>query len=427
MKVAPIFNGRHTIIMYETMKKFILLGITSLLAACSGRQSVTVTVSNPIGIDRTEEMIEISADYVFTTLNLGEMSEIVIYDNKAAEIPYQLTHDNKIVFPVSVDSCGTSTYTIQEGVPSIINTVVSGKQYPERLDDIAWENDKSGYRLYGPALFNTGNELYGYDIFTKNISELVLEERYGRELDPNIRLQLKELNDAGKKDEADSLYNWMSYHINHGDGMDAYDVGPTLGAGAAALMTDSVNMVYPKSYDTFEILDNGPLRFSMKLTYLPRVVNEDSCVVETRYIQLDRGSYLNKTTVKFDGLTKSTPLAAGSVIHSQNSEGYEYSADEGYIAYCDSTNNPSAGHGVIYVGLVFPKRLSYVKPVMFDKPAGSALGHVLGVSEYNPEESFVYYWGSGWSFAGLPELSDWTREMVIKAAQVRAPLIVDIK
>ena len=420
MKVALKF-------IYKTMKKFIFVSISIILVACSDPQSVTVTVSNPIGIDRTNEMIEISADYVFSKLNIADTSEIVIYDERAVEIAYQVTYDNKIVFPVSVDSCGTSTYTLQEGVPSIINTLVSGRQYPERLDDIAWENDKAGYRLYGPALFNTGNELYGYDIFTKNIPDLVLEDRYARELDPETRLEMKELSDAGKKAEADSLYNWISYHVNHGDGMDAYDVGPTLGGGAAALMTDSVNMVYPKSYDIFEILDNGPIRFTMKLTYFPREVKGDSHVVETRFIQLDLGSYLNKTTVRFEGLSESTPIAAGSVIHSQNPKGYEYSAEEGYIAYCDSTNNPSAGHGVIYVGLVFPKRLSYVKPVMFDKPAGSALGHVLGVSEYNPEESFVYYWGSGWSFAGLPESEDWTKEMKKKSAQVKNPLIVDVK
>ena len=52
----------------------------------------------------------------------------------------------------------------------------------------------------------------------------------------------------------------ISYHIDHGNGMDCYAVGPTLGGGTAALMPDSA-IVYPYCYKDYEILDNGPLRF----------------------------------------------------------------------------------------------------------------------------------------------------------------------
>ncbi len=83
--------------------------------------------------------------------------------------------------------------------------------------------------------------------------------------------------------------------------MDCYAVGPTLGCGTAALM-DGDEIIYPWCYSTYEILDNGPLRFTVKLEFTPMVVRGDSSVVETRVISLDAGSYLNKTVISYTNL-----------------------------------------------------------------------------------------------------------------------------
>ena len=115
---------------------------------------------------------------------------------------------------------------------------------------------------------------------------------------------------------ADELYKSVSYHVDHGNGLDCYKVGPTLGGGTAALMVNDT-IVYPYCYKTFEVLDNGPLRFTVKLTYNPLIVNGDS-VVETRLISLDAGSQLNKTVVTYDNLKETTPVVAGIVLHDSN-------------------------------------------------------------------------------------------------------------
>lgn len=45
------------------------------------------------------------------------------------------------------------------------------KLYPERLDDIVIENDRTGYRFYGPALQRKGERGYGIeDVTFRNIS-----------------------------------------------------------------------------------------------------------------------------------------------------------------------------------------------------------------------------------------------------------------
>ena len=319
-----------------------------LLAGCSKSESVTVTISNPLGMDRAGEMVEVPVDDIYKQLNLSDTAQFVIYDEKAQEVPYQLTYDDKVIFPVSIASNASVNYTIQQGTPALVNAVVYGRYYPERLDDIAWENDRAAYRAYGPALQKSGEKAYGYDVFTKSVEDLVVEDRYAMELDSMAWVKIHALREEGKKAAADSLQRTISYHVDHGNGMDCYAVGPTLGGGTAALMPDSA-IVYPYCYKDYEILDNGPLRFTVKLVFNPLVVKNDSNVIETRIIQLDKGSQLNKTTVTYDYLTQATPVAAGLVLHAANPKGYAYDASAGYISYADPTTEPNSEIGRAHV------------------------------------------------------------------------------
>lgn len=396
-----------------------------LLAGCSKSESITVTISNPLDMERSGEMVEVSVDDIYKQLNLADTAQFVIYDEKAQEVPYQLTYDDKVIFPVSIMSNASVNYTIQQGTPSIVNAVVYGRYYPERLDDIAWENDRAAYRAYGPALQKSGEKAYGYDVFTKSVEDLVVEDRYAMELDSMAWAQINALREAGKKEAADSLQRTISYHVDHGNGMDCYAVGPTLGGGTSALMPDST-LVYPYCYKDYEILDNGPLRFTVKLVFNPLVVKNDSNVIETRIIQLDKGSQLNKTTVTYDYLTQATPVAAGLVLHAANPKGYVCDASAGYISYADPTTEPNSDNGIVYVGAVFPEAVQ-TRVQLFDKPVGDALGHVLGICNYESGNEFVYYWGSGWSKYGFAKADDWNNYLKEYAQKVRNPLTVTIQ
>lgn len=408
------------------MKKlFISAAVVAMLVSCSQEKGVTVSVSNPLKIDRVEEIVEISAEDVLGKLKLDETAELIIVDENNTEVPYQLTADNKIIFPATVKAQATASYSITKGQPSHVNTLVYGHQYPERLDDIAWENDKSAYRVYGPAFQKRGDKGFGYDVLTKSVSELVVEDRYAMELDKDARAMIKQLREEGKKAEADSLANAISYHIDHGNGMDCYAVGPTLGGGTAALMPDSV-IVYPYCYKDFEILDNGPLRFTVKLEFNPLTIDGDTTVVETRLIQLDKGSHLNKTTVSYTSLKKDYPLGVGLVLHEAHPDRYSMDKEGGYIAYADPTTNFKAGNGVIYVGAVFPNTLEQAKVQLFEKPVSGALGHVMGINTYQPGDEFEYYWGSAWSKCGFDD-EKWNSYLEEYAKKVRNPLSVTVK
>ena len=161
------------------MRKLVTSAVVLAIAVVSCKQESTmqVSVSNTLPLERIEEMVEISAEEVYKKLNLADSSEFIIVDENNLEVPYQITYDNKVIFPVSISGESTLLYNIVKGNPAPVNTLVYGRQYPERLDDIAWENDKSAYRVYGPALQASGERGFGYDILTKSVSELVVEDR----------------------------------------------------------------------------------------------------------------------------------------------------------------------------------------------------------------------------------------------------------
>lgn len=391
-----------------------LLGIGSLTGCAS--DDPTLTVSNPSDIDRTDEMVSFS--YPELEAQHGWMEKgFRIQDAKGEEVPYQRLANQQVIFPVSLPAHGKAVYKVVPGIPAPVQSIACGRHYPERLDDIAWENDRSGYRAYGPALQRTGEKAYGYDILVKNVKEPVLEQRYAMELDSVARAQIAAWYKAGEKTKADSLARAISYHVDHGNGMDCYNVGPTLGGGTAALWVDST-IVYPYCYQDYEIIDNGPLRFTVRLTFPPMTVGKDTNVVETRLITLDAGSHLNRTEVTYEHLSQPTEVVAGIVIHAENPDGYRYDQAKRYLAYEDSTNNTRAGNGLIYVGIVFADSL---------QEACVDNGHVLGFSTYQPGTPFCYYWGSGWSKADIPTMEAWCDYLTHYARCIAQPLQLQIK
>ncbi len=411
------------------MKKiFSFISLLALLTECGLQKSAdfVVTVSNDQDFDRIEEMVEVPISDIVKKVQLIDEEQYIILDAEGNQVPYQITFDDKLLFPATVQAKGEATYTVTVGEPVEAEQLVYGRHYPERVDDIAWENDRTAYRTYGPALQARGERAFGYDAWVKRVPGLVVEQRYATELNEEIREQIRQLKKARKFAEADELFHSISYHVDHGNGHDCYKVGPTLGCGTAALLNGDA-IVYPYCWKEFEILENGPLRFTVKLTYNPLTVGSNEGVVETRVISLAKGSQLNKTVVSFEGLNQATPVATGLVIHPENPEAYVLEGEKGYIAYADLTDNVDNDNGVIYVGAVMPEKVKEAKAAMFaEKEAKErgASGHVLAISNYKPGSEYTYYWGSGWSKYGFDSMEAWTDYLNRYAQSVRNPLQV---
>ncbi len=394
--------------------------------ACNDSKTVTVTVTNPLAMERSNEMVEVSMETITNRLGLADTAQIVVLDADGQQVPYQITYDGKVIFPATIAANGAATYTIQTGTPEAFDVKACGKCYPERMDDMAWENDLVAFRAYGPALQAKGERGFGYDLFTKyNTTEPILEAMYAKELNKETRAKIAELKKTDPKAAAE-LSRERSYHIDHGYGMDCYAVGPTLGAGVAALMVND-SIIYPWCYKNQEILDNGPLRFTVKLEFTPLTVKGDSTVVETRLITLDAGSHLNRTAVSYSNLKETLPIVAGIVLHEPDGAVVADAAN-GYITYVDPTTGPD--NGKIFMGAAVPTVVKDAKNVLFSeqekKERNNADGHVLAVSDYEPGSEYVYYWGFAWDKADIKTADAWNRYMADFAQKVRNPLTIKV-
>ena len=357
--------------------------------------------------------------------------DIIVMDADGKETPSQITWDGKLIFQVGVAGKGKSVYYAQKGTPQSYEVKTKGRLFVERQDEFGWENDKVAYRVYGHG------GAVGYDLFNKSTSDLMLDYWYASEQNQEMRSVSKQLSERGYQDLADQVYNAFCYHIDHGKGMDCYTVGPTLGGGANALLNKDGSLFMPQCYKSFEILDNGPLRFTVRFTYPAQDFNGEK-VVETRTISLDAGSHFNRVVVVYQGLSQPTQMAAGTVVHKSNPTAYVLSPENGYLGYEDlgdaSVYNVKYRDelvrqmGKIYIGLLFPEKA--INTSYQQRENGVATGHILATMQYKPGTSYVYYFGSGWDKnpnTGFHSLTDWEAHLNQSAMSVRNPLGVKLK
>ena len=247
----------------------------------------------------------------------------------------------------------------------------------------------------------------------------MVEKRYFVE-DTNkpIIAELKKTN----PEAAAALNMRTSYHFDHGNGLDCYKVGPTLGCGTPALM-DGKELIYPYCYKEYELLDNGPLRFTVRLTYNPTKVKGDE-VVEHRILSLDKGSNFNKMTVWYEGLSQPATLASGVVLHSEDLEHVTLGKD--YVMYADPTDNPKNQNFQIYVAALFPNGVDKTEKVMFDKPFSGNAGHALGIlNNYQNNQKYTYYFGSAWSKYDCRNMQEWQVRINTCLTNLQNPLTIE--
>ena len=83
------------------MKKIFILAAIALMgfASCAdSKQSMTVTVTNPLALERTGEMVEVPMSDVTAKLQLADTAQIVVLGEDGQQVPYQVTYDEKVVF-----------------------------------------------------------------------------------------------------------------------------------------------------------------------------------------------------------------------------------------------------------------------------------------------------------------------------------------
>ncbi len=412
------------------MKTFLisaaLLAVSSVYAA----KKVEIMVQNPTNTARFFEVVEVPMKTI--SMVMGD-NDFIITDADGREMPLQVTSKNTVLFQASVGRKKTSTYYAVKGTPTLSECKVMGRLFTERQDEFGWENDRVAYRVYGHGA------AVGYDVFNKSTSTLMLDYWYASEQDQEMRSVSKKLRERGQTDLADQLYNAFSYHIDHGQGMDCYTVGPTLGAGANALVNPNGKLCMPKCYKSYEILEDGLLRFSVRFTY-PEVEYKGRNIYEVRTITIDAGSSFCRVDVRYMLLKAgiAATMASGVVVHQSNPTAFVLNKDAAYLGYEDLGDASVYGEryraelakqmGKIYVGTVYPQP---VKDIIYEEgKTGIANGHILALSRVWPYEDYTYYFGSAWSKneeIGIRSLRDWEAALSRQANIVRHPLQVSVR
>lgn len=379
-----------------------------LLAACErvryldakANGKMEVKVSNATNLNR-QDVIELDAKQVYQKLGIGGGRQFIVKNADNVEIPYQITSDGKVLIQAFVRPMASTTYTVSVGKPKDYRLDCNGRIYPNREEDLAWENDKNAWRLYGPKMVGKG--VNGYDVFTKNVTYPIQDVLYQSELTSyGINEKLKK---AGRGGEWNEVHKGYTYHRDHGQGMDAYTVGSTLGAGASALIVDG-KMQLSDAFSKAEIMDNGPLRFTVKLTIGDK---------ETRILSQDRGTHLAKASVTFTDAPEKAQIAAGIIIHKDNEKGTGINKKDGYITYADNILSPETQNGQLYIACLFPDKATL-------KVQDS---HILGIQNYKANDTFTYYFGTAWSKNDVPTMQVWDTLMQGYSQQLKNPLKVE--
>ncbi len=385
------------------MNKCYLLSLFSLLLLSCGADELQLTVSNNSPIDRVGEIVEI---------DIENADQYALYTKEGDALQCQTTYEGKLIFHADVKAESTTKYILRRDRRLPLDTIATGKVYPQWFDDFGWENDKIAFRTYSEKMAERGDKLYGYDIFTKRYDRPVLDILYGVQFDKEYQATIKRLRAESPK-LVQPLSAAVTYHVDHGLGMDYYVVGPTLGSGTAALVFND-QIEYPTYYDSVEILDQGGLRLTFRLTYDPVEIGCDM-VQEVRTITLDKGTHFNHIEVEYKKLSTSTDLVVGLVMHDN---GENSACGDGYIAYAE----PKHHYGwQTYNAVIYPdevkNRIQY-----FDEPKGTAQGHILSEGVYTPGEKLSYYMGAGWNRWGFKTPQEWFDYVKEQREVLKTPL-----
>ena len=376
--------------MSEATNLGYLLVACLLLATCVPAQKEhQIVVSNP---DNNERHELVTIPYVEWSEAFGTDSLFKIVDaSSGAEIAYQLEtlgldKPQNVLLDVTVPASKTITLAVEKSAPSPVSAKTYARYVPERYDDFAWENDVVAFRMYGKALEGRPDDAQGLDIWSKRTTALVLDKWYAN----------------------------GDYHKDHGEGMDYYSVGMTLGAGDIAPFVEDT-VIFSKHYRQYEVLDNGPLRSTFRLIYEPWQVGSKTVSV-TKQFTLDAGSQLNRLEVTYavDGEGK-LPVAIG-VARRKQPGALLQEKQAGIFGYWE----PEIGQsGITGVG------------VLLENEAFSGFqaqaSQYLALTEVTNERPLVYYVGGVWNKAGAITSADaWFNYLRSFKARLASPLSIKI-
>lgn len=375
------------------MKRIVgfLLLFPALYSPVMAQSKAILTIHNPSAMERTNAVVPVSWKSIVAKYPKIDTANFkVINMSTKKEVPFQLERFGQaevqhLLVQVSVKAKGNVQLSVVQGKPAPVVKKTYGRYVPERFDDFAWENDKVAFRMYGKALEGRKDNAFGTDVWVKKTTKLVVNEWYKN----------------------------GDYHTDHGDGMDYYSVGLTLGAGdIAPIVKDSI--VFSLNYHYWKVLDNGPLRTTFELGYDAWDVAGKSVKV-TKTISLDAGSHMNRIEAAYTYDGDVLPLVVG-IVKRKEPGTILMDEKQGIMAYWEPEHGADGITGVATI--VTGGQLQM----------GTDKLHLLTHTAAKSNQGVVYYNGSAWNKANeISNAQTWFNYLNNFKKQLEQPLKASVQ
>ena len=380
-------------------------------------ERLAVSASHTLDIARPGEIIAIPWSQVAAGLPRALAQQIVVKDGAGRTIPYQVTNLSPMAKDPTMAGAAygellfqhdfapgekSATFTIEKAAATVppFPPKTYARFVQERLDDFAWENDKFAHRTYGPALAapappGSDKEVLstsGLDIWFKRVPYPIVDRWYNIGHD--------------------------HYHVDEGEGIDMYNVGPTRGAGGTGIW-DGKRLFVGTNFKSWKILANGPVRTVFELHY-DAWDAAGTKVAEVKRFTVDAGRYFDRIDSTFT-FTGPAQLTAAVGLNKKPS-------DKGQEVKVDFTDKRADGSlvqwvtqrsfGDFGVAVIVPT----ASGITSDERNGLVTAPVVS------GQPLRYHVGAAWT-RGSPfaTRADWERHVAEEAARLRAPVSVSVK
>jgi unsaturated chondroitin disaccharide hydrolase len=357
---------------------------------------ILVTAENPIAMERNQETISLAWMDLLHVQPALKSQRLEVIDNDSGKPLVSQSIDldlngtpDEFIFQAPFKSGQTKTFAIQSSHRDP-NTGIEPKvfaMFAKEREDLAWENDRIAFRMYGPWL---RKELIssGVDVWVKKVSYPVIEKWYA----PG--------------------YN---YHVDTGEGLDFYSVGPSRGCGGTAIWKN--DQMFPSdNFASYRIIAQGPIRVMFELHYDPWDAGGVK-FSEIKRISLDAGQNLSRHEVIYsceprqEEIQEVIGLLQHGGTHVANDKDYSWLAVWGSP---DKSKNGELGTGVV----IDKKRLIRFTDVKDQH---------LAITYANPGRPAVHYAGAGWSKSGsFSNAADWYAYIDKFAQKLNSPIKISL-
>jgi pectinesterase len=397
-----------------------IAGTLGFSASVAGAAGAIVTVTQDLNTVRPRQVVAIPYSQIAAVLPDARMFHLVVRDSKNRVLPTQITnyqHDHR---GVSYDDL-VFEYDFAAGQKRVAFTLettatatapdapcVYARFIPERLDDMAWENDRIAHRTYGaalnsPAAAAVGEQLRGsgIDVWGKRVTYPIVDRWYAKGHD-------------------------QFHQDGEGEGLDLYSIGGSRGAGGTGVW-DGTKLWTSDNFKSQQVFANGPRRAAFKLNYAPFDAGSSGQASETKQFTVDCGQNFDAVESVFDLPGADGVVGIGISDHG-TAAGFPApvltkDCQGRWMSFWEE--NKDGGLGVAVVLAPDAEAAGFARE---EAPSGKGFANNLLLVKAKDGVPVRYYTGAGWNQSGqFTDRASWEEYVSQFAAGVGKPLTLEVR